>query len=413
MQLWGPRVKTVFCGGKRAANRLPPVDPGLDPDRSQQILPSPHLRCAREDPSQRVKTVFCGGKRAANRLPPVDPGLDPDRSQQILPSPHLRCAREDPSQAQEIGFNAERPFLLVLSYLHVHTAHFSSPDFAGHSQHGAYGDAAEEMDWSLGQVLDVLDDTKLANNTFVYFSSDHGAHVEEVTTKGEHHGGSNGIYKGGKANNWEGGIRVPGILRWPGVIPAGQEVHEPTSNMDIFPTVAKLAGSPLPDDRIIDGRDLMPLLQGQSPRSEHEFLFHYCNSYLNAVRWHPRDSTSIWKAFYFTPKFTPQGSNGCFSTHVCFCHGHFVTRHRPPLLFDLSRDPRERTPLTPETEPRFHDILRAMQEAADGHRATLTAAPDQLSVGNLLWKPWLQLCCSSPRLACRCDKEAQGTRVAH
>ncbi|XP_075395877.1 steryl-sulfatase-like [Tenrec ecaudatus] len=315
--------------------------------------------------------------------------------------------------ARFIRRNAERPFLLVLSYLHVHTAHFSSPDFAGRSQHGAYGDAAEEMDWSLGQILDVLEDTQLANNTLVYFSSDHGAHVEEVTAKGERHGGSNGIFKGGKSNNWEGGIRVPGILRWPGVIPAGQEVHEPTSNMDIFPTVAKLAGSPLPDDRIIDGRDLMPLLQGRSPRSEHEFLFHYCNFYLNAVRWHPRGSTSIWKAFYFTPKFTPQGANGCFSTHVCFCHSHFVTRHDPPLLFDLSRDPRESTPLTPETEPRFHDILRAMQEAADGHRATLTAAPDQLSVGNLLWKPWLQLCCSTPRLACRCDKEAQGPGATH
>ncbi|TKC38229.1 hypothetical protein EI555_016873, partial [Monodon monoceros] len=94
----------------------------------------------------------------------------------------------------------------------------------------------------------------------------------------------------GKANNWEGGIRVPGILRWPGVIQAGLEIDEPTSNMDIFPTVAKLAGSPLPEDRIIDGRDLMPLLQGRSHRSDHEFLFHYCNFYLNAVRWHPQNS---------------------------------------------------------------------------------------------------------------------------
>uniref|UniRef100_A0A8C9QCG4 Sulfatase N-terminal domain-containing protein n=1 Tax=Spermophilus dauricus TaxID=99837 RepID=A0A8C9QCG4_SPEDA len=186
--------------------------------------------------------------------------------------------------------HADTPFLLFLSFIHVHTAHFSSKEFARKSRHGPYGDGVEEMDWSVGQVLDVLEELRLADHTLVYFTSDHGAHVEEVTAKGQKHGGSNGIYKGGKANNWEGGIRVPGILRWPGVIEAGLEIDEPTSNMDIFPTVAKLAGSPLPKDRIIDGRDLMPLLQGKSQRSEHEFLFHYCNAYLNAVRWHPPNS---------------------------------------------------------------------------------------------------------------------------
>ncbi|XP_058147218.1 steryl-sulfatase isoform X4 [Dasypus novemcinctus] len=257
--------------------------------------------------------------------------------------------------------NAEKPFLLVLSYLQVHTALFSSKEFTGKSQHGAYGDSIEEMDWSIG----------------------------------------------GKANNWEGGIRVPGILRWPGVIPAGQEIDEPSSNMDLFPTVAKLAGSPLPEDRIIDGRDLMPLLRGSSRRSGHEFLFHYCNAYLNAVRWHPRNSTSIWKAFLFTPKFSPEGANGCFATHVCFCDGHYITRHHPPLLFDISQDPRERRPLTPQTEPRFHEILRVLQEAADNHTKTLTPVPDQLSPGNLFWKPWLQLCCSPSGLSCRCDRERQ------
>lgn len=132
-----------------------------------------------------------------------------------------------------------------------------------------------------GQLLNVLEELQLTNKTLVYFTSDQGAHMEEVTTKGERHGGSNGIFKGepgigrgprlprpvgqpqethlwppvgvsgGKGNNWEGGIRVPGLLRWPGVLPAGLEIAEPTSNMDIFPTVAKLAGSPLPEDRYV------------------------------------------------------------------------------------------------------------------------------------------------------------------
>uniref|UniRef100_A0A8C8XW51 Steroid sulfatase n=2 Tax=Panthera leo TaxID=9689 RepID=A0A8C8XW51_PANLE len=315
--------------------------------------------------------------------------------------------------AQFIRRNAKKPFLLVLSYLHVHTALFSSKEFAGKSKHGAYGDAVEEMDWSVGQILKVLDELKLANNTLIYFSSDQGAHVEEVTPKGEVHGGSNGIYKGGKANNWEGGIRVPGILRWPGVIQAGLEIDEPTSNMDVFPTVATLAGAPLPEDRIIDGRDLMPLLQGKTQHSDHEFLFHYCNFYLNAVRWHPRNSTSIWKAFFFTPKFSPEGANGCFSTHVCFCHGHSVSYHHPPLLFDISRDPTERNPVTPATEPRFQEVLDTMQQAVDRHTKTLKAVPNQLSLGNIVWKPWLQMCCSPSGLSCQCDREKQARRASH
>ncbi|XP_032141745.1 steryl-sulfatase [Sapajus apella] len=315
--------------------------------------------------------------------------------------------------AQFIQRNTETPFLLVLSYLHVHTALFSSKEFASKSKHGVYGDAVEEMDWSVGQILNLLDELKLANNTLIYFTSDQGAHVEEVSSKGEIHGGSNGIYKGGKANNWEGGIRIPGILRWPRVIQAGQKIDEPTSNMDIFPTVAKLAGAPVPEDRIIDGHDLMPLLEGKTQRSDHEFLFHYCNAYLNAVRWHPQNSTSIWKAFLFTPNFDPVGSNGCFSTHVCFCSGNYVTHHDPPLLFDISKDPRERNPVTPATEPRFHEILKVMQEAADRHTKTLPEVPNQFSWDNFLWKPWLQLCCPSSGLSCQCDREKQDKRLSY
>ncbi|XP_040592747.1 steryl-sulfatase [Mesocricetus auratus] len=297
--------------------------------------------------------------------------------------------------AQGVAFlerHARAPFLLFVSFLHVHTAHFAGPGFAGRSRHGAYGDSAEEMDWAVGQILDALDRLGLTNDTLVYFTSDHGAHVEEVSAEGEMHGGSNGIYKGGKATNWEGGIRVPGIVRYPRLLTPGLEVSEPTSNMDVFPTVAKLAGAEIPSDRIIDGRDMMPLLQGHAPRSSHEFMFHYCNAYLNAVRWAPPNETAVWKAFYFTPNFDPPGANGCFSTLVCFCAGDHVTRHDPPLLFDLSRDPGERRPLTPASEPRFHAVLAAMADAADAHARTLDpAVPDQLSLANLVWKPWLQL----------------------
>ncbi|KAM6093715.1 steryl-sulfatase isoform 3-T9 [Chlamydotis macqueenii] len=330
---------------------------------------------------------------------------------------------------QFIGRNTEAPFLLILSYLHVHTALYASENFRGKSKHGLYGDAVEEMDWSVGQVLDVLEKYNLSDKTLVYFTSDQGAHVEEISSSGEVHGGYNGIYKGGKSTNWEGGIRVPGLFRWPGVIQAGAYIDEPTSNMDIFPTIVKLAEAQLPSDRrysisaarclhlksvaiqvqIIDGHDLMPLLQGKVTRSKHEFLFHYCNAYLNAVRWHPGNSESIWKVFFFTPNFSPEDSNGCYDSHVCFCHGGFITRHDPPLLFDLSRDPDEKVPLTPETESRFYEILQAIHLAVDNHTRSLHAVPDQLSWDNLLWKPWLQPCCSSLFQSCYCDYDSDGS----
>ncbi|NXK88634.1 STS sulfatase, partial [Formicarius rufipectus] len=310
---------------------------------------------------------------------------------------------------QFIGRNTDAPFLLVLSYLHVHTALYASENFRGKSKHGLYGDAVEEMDWSVGQVLDVLEKHNLSDKTLVYFTSDQGAHVEEISSAGEVHGGYNGIYKGGKATNWEGGIRVPGLFRWPGVVQAGVYIDEPTSNMDIFPTILKLAEAKLPSDRIIDGRDLLPLLQGKVTRSKHEFLFHYCNAYLNAVRWHPGNSESVWKVFFFTPNFSPEDSNGCYDSHVCFCHGGFITHHDPPLLFDLSRDPEEKVPLTPETESRFYEILRVIHLAVDNHTRSLHAVPNQLSWDNLLWKPWLQLCCSSVFKSCYCDYDSEGS----
>uniref|UniRef100_H3AGR5 Steroid sulfatase n=1 Tax=Latimeria chalumnae TaxID=7897 RepID=H3AGR5_LATCH len=332
------------------------------------------------------------------------------RNQQIIQQPfsyETLTPRMTDEATQFIKRNSEQPFLLFLSFVQVHTALYASPTYERKSKHGLYGDAVEEVDWSIGQVLDTLDELNLTNNTLVYFTSDQGAHLEEISSAGEVHRGWNSIYKGGKSTNWEGGIRVPGLFRWPGMLPAGTHNNEPTSNMDIFPTVVNLAGSSLPNDRIIDGHDLMPLLQRQTLGSEHEFLFHYCNAYLNAVRWHPRHRNSTWKAFFFTPNFYPEDSDGCYNTHVCFCYGSFITHHDPPLLFDLSIDPSETVPLTPETEPYFYEILDIIQQAVSNHTRTLTSVPDQLSWSNVLWKPWLQPCCSSLSEFCYCDKESK------
>ncbi|XP_069617676.1 steryl-sulfatase isoform X2 [Ranitomeya imitator] len=303
--------------------------------------------------------------------------------------------------------NQNKPFLLFMSYIQVHTALYASAEFKGKSKHGIYGDAVEEVDWSVGKIVNELNKNKLHANTLIYFTSDNGAHLEEVSSSGEIHGGYNGIFKGGKATNWEGGIRVPGLLNWPGVIKPETVINEPTSNMDIFPTIVKLSGADVPQDRFIDGLDLMPLIQGKSVISEHEFLFHYCNAYLNAVRWNQRNSSSIWKAFFFSPIFHPEKSEACFNSHVCPCCGRLITQHDPPLLFDLSIDPGEKNPLTPQTEPNFYNILETIEGATANHRKDIQVVDNQLTLNNVIWKPWLQICCSSWLDLCYCDNDKE------
>ncbi|XP_063099117.1 arylsulfatase L isoform X2 [Cavia porcellus] len=303
--------------------------------------------------------------------------------------------------------NRRGPFLLFVSFLHVHTPLVTTRDFVGRSQHGLYGDNVEELDWMVGQVLGRLEEEGLSASTLVYFTSDHGGSLESQL-EGRQYGGWNGVYRGGKGmGGWEGGIRVPGIFRWPGVLPAGRVVHEPTSLMDVFPTVVQLAGGRVPQDREIDGRDLWPLLLGTARHSPHEFLFHYCEHMVHAARWHQRDG-KVWKVHYATPVFQPEGAGACYGRGVCPCFGENVTEHDPPLLFELTRDPGERHALTPNTEPEFHAVLARVRQEVDGHRQGVRLAFQQLGTYLNTWRPWLQPCCGRfPLCWCRPEDDAQ------
>ncbi|XP_075119166.1 arylsulfatase L-like [Leptodactylus fuscus] len=266
---------------------------------------------------------------------------------------------------------------------------------------GCYGNDTISLS---GSIVNAIDNAGLKNNTMVYFASDHGGHLEATDGKFQT-GGWNGIYRGGKAMaGWEGGIRVPGILRWPGVIPSDIEIDEPTSLMDIYPTVVYLGGGELPNDRIIDGRNLIPLVTRQSAHSEHEFLFHYCGQNLHAVRWHQKESGAIWKAHYMTPVFFPEGAGRCYDTVICACEGDRVAHHEPPLLFELSADPSESNPLDPHVDPQYKTVLDRINTAAAEHQKTINVVPQQFSFLNNLWRPWLQPCCGTFPF-CWCDKE--------
>ena len=172
-----------------------------------------------------------------------------------------------------IDANANRPFLLYLPHAMPHKPLAASEAFYKQSGAGLYGDVIAELDDSVGQVLDKLQSLGLDERTLVMFLSDNGPWF----------GGSTGGLRGMKSLTWEGGLRVPGIIRWPGRLPAGTVVSEPCGTIDIFPTLLKLAGVPLPDDRTIDGRDLMPVLTGADSSPE-RLLFSMRGDQLMSVR---------------------------------------------------------------------------------------------------------------------------------
>lgn len=288
-----------------------------------------------------------------------------------------------------------KPFLLFLSFIHVHTALFSHPFFAGKSAHGHYGDNVEEMDWAVGKVTELLQETGQQNNTFVYFTSDNGGHIQEVGKNGEREGGYNGIFRGGKTmGGFEGGIRMPTVVSWPGRVPRGHKIDVSTSQLDMMPTLLALADAEPPRDRIIDGSNILPLLRKESTTASHEFLFHYCGIHVHAVRYIPKDGSGVWKVHFMS-------SDLAQCTYVCHCYGGYVVRHDPPLVFHLDSDPSESRPLGERDDPRVPKVVEAARAAMEKHKASLQSVPQQFDLRHSLWLPWLQPCCSYPFCSCR------------
>jgi arylsulfatase A len=205
---------------------------------------------------------------------------------------------------QFIDANRERPFFLYVPHTMVHVPIFASDTFEGKSGAGLFADVVEEVDWSVGQILAALERNKLDENTLVIFTSDNGPWL----SYGEHAGSSGGLREG-KGTSWEGGVRVPCLMRWPGRVPAGRTCDEPLMTIDVLPTVAKLIGGKLPE-RKIDGLDASAVILDQpGAKSPHEALFFYYNANdLEAVRSGP------WKLVlphaYRTAAGMPRASGG-------------------------------------------------------------------------------------------------------
>ena len=201
-------------------------------------------------------------------------------NEQILEQPadqNTITKRYTEKARQFIIDNQAQPFFLYLAHSMPHIPLFASEQFRGNSKRSLYGDVIEEIDWSVGQVLQTLRDLELDQNTIVMFSSDNGPWLSFET-----HGGSAGPLRAGKGTTFEGGQRVPTIFWGPGNVEPGL-VNELGSTLDIINTIASLSGTEIPDDRKMDGYDLSPVLQEQSVSPRTDF-YYWAFSELHAVR---------------------------------------------------------------------------------------------------------------------------------
>jgi arylsulfatase A len=175
--------------------------------------------------------------------------------------------------------NRERPFFLYLPHTAVHFPLYPSMEFAGKSQRGLQADWVQEVDWSVGQVLQAVRESGLSEKTLVIFTSDNGGPLN--------HGASNTPLRGGKGSTLEGGIRTCTMAWWPGQVPAGTSTDAITGMMDILPTFVRLAGGELPKDRKLDGVDLWSVLAGVEGAAPRDTFFYYRGLQLEAVRQGP------------------------------------------------------------------------------------------------------------------------------
>ncbi len=192
--------------------------------------------------------------------------------------------------------NRDRPFLLYVAHTMVHSIVGASPEFRGKSRGGLYGDAVEEIDFHSGRLLDALDELGLRDNTLVIFTCDNGPWGNAADRLGPLHQGevawgSSGPLREAKGSSYEGGSRVPCLVRWPGRVPAGRVSDAIFSTLDFLPTFGRLAGFAPPADRVIDGVDQTDLLLGRSRTGARDHFHYFSQNELHAVRVGP------WKLF--------------------------------------------------------------------------------------------------------------------
>lgn len=252
------------------------------------------------------------------------------------------------AEAQKIiKENKNRPFFIYMAHSLPHVPLFASKDFLGKSERGLYGDVIEEIDWSVGEILNTLRQQGLDKNTYVVFTSDNGPWVIF-----NEHGGSAGLLYGAKGTSYEGGVRVPAIFWAPGRIKPAV-ISQMGSTMDLFPTFSKLAGVAVPTDRVYDGYDLSGILYGkkENPRNE---MFYYHDQFLFAAR------KGDYKLYFYSNN--PQG------------YPAKLEKLAKLQLFNVQHDPSERYDLA----DKYPEVIKEIEAMVKEHLLYAAPAPTHL-----------------------------------
>jgi arylsulfatase A-like enzyme len=216
----------------------------------------------------------------------------PSRTTEIYDIP-AKATMDHRSTAKAIDFITmrsaeEKPYFVYLGFTHFHPPWGVHPDFTGRSKAGVYADTKMEVDYNIGRVLDAIDTTGGASNTIVILTGDNGAanYPSPGVVTGEV-GGSNGPCRGGLSTAWEGGMRTPAMIRWPGRIAAGKVTDEIVADLDWFPTIASFVGEQarIPHDRPIDGINQANFLRGRQQKSDREHVVTYVGDTVFSVKW--------------------------------------------------------------------------------------------------------------------------------
>lgn len=255
-----------------------------------------------------------------------------------------------------IRHNRDRPFFFYLAHSMPHVPLHVSSKFRGKSELGLYGDVIMEIDWSVGEVMRTLDELNLTADTFIIFTSDNGPWLSYGT-----HAGSAGPFREGKGTAWEGGTRVPCIMRWPAKIPAGTTCNDMIVTIDLLPTIAHLTGAPLPMHPI-DGLDVWPIISGApGAKNPHEgYAWYYENNQLQAVS----SGDGQWKLqlphTYRTLGGRPGGRDGIPARYE-------QRTLAGPQLFDLQHDSGETT----DVAAAHPEVVALLLDFAEKMRADL------------------------------------------
>ena len=239
--------------------------------------------------------------------------------------------------------NKENPFFVYLAHTMPHTKLAASADFKGKSAGGLYGDVIEELDFNVGRLLDKVKELGIDNNTYIIFTSDNGPWLIK-----KQNGGHADPLRSGKTSCWEGGLRVPCIMRAPGKIPAGTECDAIAATIDLMPTLAKLAGTTAPSDRVIDGVDIAALMHGKADNLDRTF-YYYQHDCLRAVR------SGKWKLMLPHTEPVQTSIATKWKNHIAKAD---AIRIKKPMLFDLEADIGETTDVSAQYPEKVAELMK-------------------------------------------------------